>query len=434
MPPLAERMTKRQKTTSVSAIVTLSLRIISLTIAGLLLMILMRPQRVFGAEFTIQPELTLSETYNDNIFLTTTDRQSDYITQAVPAVKLVYKTHLWAWDVDYAYIYRYYSNGTITDDTTQLANVTSKTELIDNKFFVLLKDEYNRVSLDVARDFTKESLSINQSDRNIFAVNPYIVVRSDPRSGIILGYQYVNTWYKDPLAVDTYEQTEYAEVTTELSTQTTFTTGARYTRNVNNLDIFDKLDIYAGPQYTYAPDSYVYIALGNSLFDFEIEGHTSQPFWNAGIIHRYSTLTVALDTGLSYIPDPIRIVRRVDRYIASLKKTTVRTELQVSGGMIEYRNAAKKNLENTSYLFAGTVKYLLSPASTVIVGVSIEHLRDYQINVNQDVYLNRLRFEQQALGRLTLALEYQYSNAYSPDVYTYNYYANRVIGEVKMTF
>ena len=64
-------------------------------------------------------------------------------------------------------------------------------------------------------------------------------------------------------------------------------------------------------------------------------------------------MTVSFDTGLSYIPDPLLVVRRVDHYIASVKKTTTRTTLQVSGGLIEYRNAAQKYIEATAYLIDG---------------------------------------------------------------------------------
>jgi len=431
---MAERMTGRKKTPSAPAIGTLPFRAIVLAIAGLLLTILLAPRRVSGAEFMIQPAFSLSEEYNDNIFLTTTNRQQDYITSAIPAVKLFYKTDLWAWDVDYAYIYRYYAEGKVTDDSTQTAHVTNKTELIKNTFFIALKDDYSRVSLDLARDYTQESLSVNQTDENIFTVNPYIIVRNESRSPIELGYIYLSTWYKDPSAIGYLEQTEYAKMTTELSSHTTFTTGARYSRNMNNVDTFDKFDIYAGPQYTYAPDSYIYLIVGNSLLDFDTTGHTSQAFWNAGLTHQYSTITVSLYTGLSYIPDPTYVVRRVDSYIASLKKTTTRMTLQFSCGMTEYRDAAKKYLEEDTYQVEGSAKYSFSPRSAVTVDVSVEQLRDYLNDYKQNVYLNRLRFEHQATGKLTLALEYRYQNAYSPDVYTYNYYNNRIIGEMKMAF
>ena len=74
-------MTGLQKILSAQAIGTLPFRVIVLTMAVLLFMILVPPRRASGAEFTIQPELTLSEEYNDNIFLTTTNRQTDYISR-----------------------------------------------------------------------------------------------------------------------------------------------------------------------------------------------------------------------------------------------------------------------------------------------------------------------------------------------------------------
>jgi len=431
-------MTERQKILSAPAIGTLPFRVIVLTMAGFLLMILVAPRRVSGAEFRIQPELSLSEEYNDNIFLTPTNREQDYISQAVPAINLVYKTDLWDWNVYGAYIYRYYLNRTLTSDETYSVDVQNKTQLIDNTLFVVLSDDYRRVSLDVTRDYTQESLSVNQSDQNVFTVNPYIIARNATRSAFVLGYQFDSTWYKNSDGVNTTEQSEYAEVTTALSSRTTFTAGARYLQNVNNVDTYDKLDIYAGPQYTYAPNSYLYIILGNSLLDFEMPGqtrvHTSQLFWNAGIKHQYSTMTVAFHTDISYIPDPLLVVRRADSYLASLIKETSRTTIEVRGGMIEYRNPATKNLEDTSYKIEGLVTYSLSPKSKVGFDVSVQRLLDYLNYSTEDLYINSLRFEHKFLEKLTLALGYEYTNVRNPEVYTSNYYNNRFTAEVKMTF
>ena len=406
---MAERMTEQQKTPSDLVNGTLLLRIIVLTIAGFLVMLAVPPRRVSGAEFNIQTGLSLSEEYTDNLFLTTTDRQQDYMTQAVPAVKLTYKTSLWDWALDYAYFARYYSGNKITNDSTQTANLTNKTELISNTFFVALNDVYSRVSLNVARDYTQESTVVNQSDTNVVSVNPYIILKNTPSTSTVLGYQYVNTWYKDPTAIGTIEQTESVAVSTQLSSQTTFTTGVRYTQNMNNLVPFGKFDIYTGPSYTYAPNSYMFIILGNSLLDFDMTGqtreHVSQAFWNAGITYQYSTMAVSFTTALSYIPDPVEVVRRQDNYVVSLKKIAPTMTIQASGGFTEYRNAEKNYIEDTTYSLSGSVIYALSPRSTIDVGVSVEYLRDYQLAsaTIQDVYLNHLRYEHKALKNMTLA-------------------------------
>ncbi len=448
-----------QKKPNALAICRLPFRVIVLTIAGFLLVLVMPPHRASGALFNIQTGLSMSEEYTDNLFLSPNDRQQDFVSQAVPSVKLVYKTGFWDWDLDYAYIYRNYSQDKITDDSTQTANVIDKMELIDNTLFVTLKDTYSRISLNTARDYTLESQVVNQTDANVFTVNPYIIKKITDSTTAVLGYSYVDTWYKEPTvittlglpetALDTIAQTESVELRTELSSVTTLTTGVRYTQNMNSFVPFDELDVYTGPSYTFAPNSHVYISLGNSFFDFDMTGqtreHTSRPFWNAGIMHQYSTITLSFDTALSYIPDPVEVVRMTESYIATLKKTVPRMTMLVSGGFTQYRNAEKTYLEDSAYSLTGSINYALSPTSKVDVGVSIEYLREYPIyinqlvyqnDVNQTVYLNHLRFEHTALKNLTLALEYDYSNAYAPAPTAYydNYWNNRITGEMSIAF
>ncbi len=387
-----------------------------------------------AAEFTLRPGITVSEEYNDNIFLTPTDRVTDYVTRAMPSVNLHYGTELWNWDVNYAYDYRYYARGNREDDTTQSADVRNRTELLKNTFFIEMRDQHSRVSLDVTRDFTNESQFVNQSDRNVFTLNPYLVLKSGSPSTAMLGYQYINTWYKDPVAIDTVDNIGYAEVATPLSSRATFTTGARFTRQESDVLIFDKTDVYAGPQYTYARNSSVRFTAGKSWFDFGEGRHAAQVFWSAGITHQFSTITASFETGLSFIPDPLRVLRREDRYVATLRKQTERTSLTLTGAVTDYRDPETKHLENTTYRIGGTMSYALTPRSSISLDLAQERRKEYQTYTYQDLLFSGVRLEHRAAERLTLALQYRYTDSYAPDIFEVNYYNNRALFEITMIF
>jgi hypothetical protein len=49
-------------------------------------------------------------------------------------------------------------------------------------------------------------------------------------------------------------------------------------------------------------------------------------------------------------------------------------------------------------------------------------------------YLPGVRFDYRSSETLTMSLDYRYTNNYSPDIYTNNYYSNRVMVEIKKTF
>mgnify|MGYP001578969812 CR=1 FL=1 len=387
-----------------------------------------------AAEFNLRPGITVSEEYNDNIFLTTTDGLTDYVTRAMPSVNLHYRTELWNWDVNYAYDYRYYARRSREDDTTQSADVRNRTELLKNIFFIEIRDQYSRVSLDVARDFTNESEFFNQSDRNVFMLNPSLVLKAGSRSTPVLGYQYRNTWYEDPVAIDTVDNIGYAEVATSISSRATFTTGARFTRQESDVLIFDKTDVYAGPQYTYARNSYIHFTAGNSWFNFGEGKNFTQPFWRAGITHQYATFTASLETGLSFIPDPLRVLRREDRYVATIRKETARTSLTLTGVAADYRDTETKHLENTTYRIGGAMRYALTPKSSISLDLANERRKEYQTYTYQDLLFSGVRLEHRATGHLTLALQYRYTDSYAPETFEINYYNNRALFEIKMTF
>jgi hypothetical protein len=381
-----------------------------------------------GQNFVILPSFTLSEEYNDNVYLTRYNKLDDYITRAIPEFVLDYKTSLWNWHLDLAYDYRYYAKGTKKGDTTYRLDFANHTELINNLFFIDVLDKYDRTSITTSIDYTKQSLFVNQTDENIFTVNPYFVMRSESRFTPIIGYRYINTWYKQKTAgIPTIDNIGYAEMITDLTSKMTFTTGIRYTEDRNKVDDYNKTDVYAGPKYTYAQGSYLYCLIGESFLEFQFEGNTQHVIWDAGFIHRYSTVSVAYRMKSDYIPDPTRILRREDSYVATLAKTTPRTSYEISAGLYEYRNAATNHLENNSYRLDGTLSHAISPTLTLHLDESIERDEDFQTNTLIALWNSGIRFERRTLADLLLTLEYRYTNSYSHDSYPDNYVNNRLI-------
>jgi hypothetical protein len=296
--------------------------------------------------------------------------------------------------------------------------------LIKNYFFLKVNDDYRRVSLDVARDFSNESLFVNQSDRNAFTVNPYLFLKPGSPSNPVIGYMYVNTWYEDPIANDTVDHIGYGEVLTPLSSRTKFITGAKYVQSESDIQDIERTDVYTGPKHDYAESSYIFFTGGNSWFNFGEGRHATQPFWSAGITHHYSTLTASFETGLSYIPDPLRVLRREDRYVATIRKNTARSSLSVSGSLTEYRTRT-------------------STRGTLPAQRRNEICLDIEINVALDLSTSRHKSIRHARsgpvsnggGSNTVPQRslprFDRMNAYSPDVFLDNYYDNRVIFEIK---
>ena len=280
------------------------------------------PDHAVGAEFRIQPGITLGEEYNDNIFLSPQDRSSDFISRFVPSLNMLYKGPLWDWDVRAFYEYRYYVR--FHDDVKQSnipsLNLINHTRIKDEYIFLDIRENYSKVSLDPTRDFTQESAFINQTDSNVLTLNPYFIIRPTSQMTVTTGYTYSNTWYKDPTAIDQVDNTVYTGFQQDLSRRSIMTVGIIHDENTNRIQDFTRDDAYLGYRYEYVENSTLSVKVGNSWFnDKTNEVRITQVFWDAILTHRYSTMTVTCETGLRFIPDPFLIFRREDRYLATVK-------------------------------------------------------------------------------------------------------------------
>ncbi len=392
------------------------------------------PVAAGGSEFRLNPAILLSGEYNDNVLLTTESRYYDYVYRIAPSLSFLYRASAWDWDVAYSYNYLYYAKRTIDHDSTNTLNLTNVNRIIPEVLFLEVKDQYQRVSLDAVRDYTQESNFVNQSDKNLFTVNPYIVMRPLSQMTVTTGYIFQDTWYKDPAAVDRTDHIGYADIRRDLSPRSAVTAGVKRTWDENAVDGYTQDDLYVGLFHEYQEGSTITARVGNSWFDFETTDRTSQVFWDAVLTQRWPTVTVTYETGLRFVADPDGRLRREDRYLATVRNEAERTSLMVSGGVREYREVEHKNLETTSYRLSGTIGHAITTKSKIILDAVVERLRDHLSVVTTDRYLTGARFEHLAMENLMLALDYRFTNIYSPDVYRENYYNNRVIVELRKAF
>ncbi len=377
-----------------------------------------------AAEFRIVPSLTVGEQYNDNIFLTPENKEYDFITRVVPSVGIVYKAPLWDWNASFAYDYWYYAHAAFQKDDTYNVNVTNETRIVQDVVFLKVRDVYNRVSLDLTRDFTQQSPFVNQTDQNTVAANPYITLHPGTRTVLNVGYTYENVWFKDPNAINQVNNLGYLDLGHALSSQLTTTISARYTQNTNRVDDYKRADLIAGMRYEYLDGSILFGAIGNIWFLTASSQSETQVFWNAGFMHQFPKFKFTFNTALDFVEDPTRILRRVDSYTASIMREVERTTFGVTGGFQEYRNALTKHLESTSYSITGTFSHLITETSKLLADLTIQRLDDNVLDTYTDLYLSGVRYEYRGWERTTLSFAYRYTNSYSPDIYANNYKNN----------
>lgn len=392
------------------------------------------PAAVECSEFRIQPSIFLSEEYNDNVLLTTENRYDDYITRIAPSLSAVYQAPSWKWDFAFNYNYLNYARGTTEDDSSYTLDLANKNWIVADILFLEVQDQYARVSLDSTRDYTQESGFVNQSDKNLLTVHPYLVLKPLSKMTVTTGYVYLDTWYEDPAAIGREDHTGYADVRQYLSPRSAMLAGVMHTLDINTVEGYTERDLYLGYYYEYAKNSTVTFKAGNRWFDFESTGRVSQLFWDATVTQRFPTITVTYETGLRFIPDPLRNLLREDRYLVTVRKDVERSSLAVSGKFTEYREAEHKHLENTSYQLTGTIGHNLTKTSKLTLDITAERLDDNQTDTSLETYRTGVRFEYALRENFTLALDYRYTNVFSPDDSSKTYDNNRFTVELRKVF
>jgi opacity protein-like surface antigen len=128
-------------------------------------------------------------------------------------------------------------------------------------------------------------------------------------------------------------------------------------------------------------------------------------------------------------------MRREDRYVATIGRSTERTSLGIAAGRYEYRSVASQHLEQTRHALTGTISHASSPTSKIIYDVSVGRIKDYTTTESyKALYRGGVRFEYTPSENLTIGLQYRYANVYSPDVYEDNYQNDRFILDIKKEF
>lgn len=325
-----------------------------------------------ASEFELHPSLALSEEFNDNIFNTASDRRSDFVTRIRPGVALLYRTPDLSADLSYNFEYRDYARDSRGKEQTHTLVLHSGAELFENFLFVELTDTLSRVSLDVARDVTSESLFVNQTDQNRAVFSPYLLWRLSEKSALKTGYRYTDTryWGVDggEGGINRQEHTVFADLSHEYSSRLTLSAGYALSHVDTDIVDYDHQDISAGASYQYAENSLIFGGIGNSWQRYSDSHSVSDPFWNAGIKNDFGLLVATAETKVAYIDDPLTVSTKETSYRVALEKPLQHGSAGLSGTYSKYAATRVGESGRRKTALDGFWRYDLSPrlAATVV--------------------------------------------------------------------
>ncbi|GAB6059653.1 porin family protein [Desulfonatronum parangueonense] len=422
----------------------------------------LRPSVLTAQGFSIDPSISISQEYSDNINQEQ-EKLSDFTTRIMPQLVLRHDARHWDFSLQYAFEYLYYarenkrrSGGFTQDDTRHTLSARGLANLVPNLFYLDVRNDYRRVDLNLVRSsevlvepeapveqepvpvvFPGDEILVPQyeevtsreretSDRNEFAISPFIELRPSPRSSLRTGYRYRNIWYKEDDVRDVDIHEIFLRGGYDLTARITLDAGytGTWRRNeddgrevvitadrtfvsanevINGMTIHeagaeevfleelrqersrqgreDRHTIYGGASYAYGPGSRIHGDYGTTWRRYQDQNTTTNPYWNIGIRHAFPTMIATLTSGVAYLEDPLRDTsRRQINHTASLARPYPRGNMRLFASSIDY-----KDPDDTRYSVGFALQHKLTRLLTGTVGVTYNRRKEERIIIVDSV-------------------------------------------------
>ncbi len=339
------------------------------------------------AKFNISPSFGIEEKFNDNIFLSESDREDDFITTITPGITFNYEPNTQLkLDLDYNLNLRFYSRHNELDDTSlrEAQNIRFHNQFKPFNYFSLdITDVYRRVPIDIRDSIAIENPFRNMTETNVVTLSPRITY---PLTSTLLGsvgYSFTNVWYN----ADEGNNSNNHSVSVSLLKKFTsnFNTSLEYEFSAYRPDKTEDTDKHQGSArvvYQFSPNGSVWV--GGGIAYLEISDNDSQtvPIWDIGTDYKFK---IGKGTSLGA------------RYKRSTSDTTIKGEERVFVPYKPYVTYVDKEGEEHLYGYIVNDKYSVTTGITKIQTMDLyfqtgEHYKLYfntSYTINDEVNTDR---------------------------------------------
>ena len=261
------------------------------------------PLAMAAVEF--HPRVTVEEEYNDNIYLSDSGEESDWITTIEPGIQLLYKGRSIDATIDYSLHYRFYldNNQENEESFKDVQRANASVLFFEGRPFTLqLNETISRETLDERRNSAAYNDIVNRTTAYHTVVRPQYRLEFNPTLALVLGYGYDRKDYVDPQGDDTEEHSGDVSLEKTLSSATTIYGG--YVYRVFNSDDpaedFDRQDYHLGVRHRLGARTTLALQGGFSNIDYDSGYSTDSTTWLGELSYQ---LTPAVLLALTYSQD-----------------------------------------------------------------------------------------------------------------------------------
>ena len=241
----------------------------------------------------LAPRFTLSQEYNDNIFLTESNRESDWITTLEPGLSFGYDHRSLQMTLDYALRYRFFKNNT-SEDQDRFRDI--QRGAADLLFF-----SGRPFTLRTTGTITRET--INERDRDLeyndtrdrstvyrLSLIPEYYLRIGPTMGVVFGYTLNLVDYVDRRGNDYLEHLGRVSINKSLFANLDVWSRYQYTYhdNDNNNEDYDRHEVSVGTNYRLGARTTLTAMIGRTKIDYDRGDETDRTIWSADVTYLFS--------------------------------------------------------------------------------------------------------------------------------------------------
>lgn len=382
------------------------------------------PSRLLAAEFHFVPSIGISEDVTDNVNETASGRKTEMVTRVQPGGALSYASSTSKLDAVYNLDYRYSALKNINDGISHSLGLQGAFTFLEDFLKLDVSDTYSRISLDVARDTTSESLSLDQVDQNTLTVSPYLFWRLSQKTTIRTGVRYLDIRYWSPSGIDSHQGGVFAQLTHELAPKLSLTAGYAFNKTITQYLRYDNHDVSAGLKYEFAAKSFVFGSIGNSWQSYSNGSRMSDLFWDAGVTKDFGTMVATLESQSRYTEDPLTASLRQKTHSAKLEKVMPRGTLSLSAAYNEYTDSLGESSSRHGTTIGVGLSREVNPQLTASLSVQGDQLSrrsalDYPYHLA-------------ATGTLGYAMDHEASVGFTYTYATYRYRLDQTAGDVEV--
>lgn len=244
-----------------------------------------------AAQVEIHPGMTLGRAYTNNLFLTDSNTQSDWITTVQPGVVLNYKAPSVDIALDYSLRFKLYQNHNEEnlDKFADVQRTNSSALFFSGRPFTLrLNGDISRASLDVRDNSSPANELVNMFTVYHLTVLPEYRWKLRPSFSVVFGYLYDRREVIDA-ANDSEGHTGSLSLEKQLSTNALVT--ARYMFLDQRSDVGDDYNqqtVTLGLTQQFGPRLRVNAEGGTNLVEYETGRNATYPNWLIGFSYQFS--------------------------------------------------------------------------------------------------------------------------------------------------